>query len=504
MDRTRACCYGVVGVLLVTSLAGSGTARANDVENFVKDPARTTGRTLKSGADTVGDVVDDVLGGALKASEGAVKGGLNLSEDAVRAVGKAHEEAFRKVRQEAGNGVENLGEALQSIGYFADRQLRAQRDALKDASRRVRQGRVTDALWHAAVDPLEAVERNAARAAQESSVLNTLGQVAANAYGGPGGAAAYAAWFTYRQTGDADLALRVGVITGTTSAAMVGVDSMDPGVKKTVLAGAIGGTAVAASGGNEAAIRDGFLLAGGMVVVRDEYRQLTTRGLDARHSQGDPYCMKADPRGGANCLAPAEAYQRDAAGNPIGEPDVRKVPHRAPHVGEWANAGEARWAQETGLPMQAVSKVPGMNAMALFHDQWMAVWKPSDLMNKATIAPAIVLTYVGTGEPLYRHLQASAVARVGAYEAGVTPATLPAEGTPAAVTSIACVQDPLFREIVLEEFEEPAPLACHVVYFSEKGAKVLWQAHNEPTYCAPHAAQFVAKQQNWGWDCRIR
>jgi hypothetical protein len=44
-----------------------------------------------------------------------------------------------------------------------------------------------------------------------------VGQVAATAYGGPGGAAAYAAWYAYRATGgDAETALRVALITGAT------------------------------------------------------------------------------------------------------------------------------------------------------------------------------------------------------------------------------------------------------------------------------------------------
>jgi hypothetical protein len=126
--------------------------------------------------------------------------------------------------------------------------------------------------------------------------------------------------------------------------------------------------------------------------------------------------------------------------------------------------------------MQAVGKIPGMNAMALFHDQWMAVWKPSDFMNKASIVSAIVLTYVGTGEPLHRNIQASAVSSKtseGELEQPTSDLSEPTGVKPTTTSSFTCVNDPLFREIVLEEFDSGAPLVCRVVYASKKGISVL-------------------------------
>ena len=128
--------------------------------------------------------------------------------------------AAEHIIEEAGRGLENLEEAAHAIGKFAERQLDSAGERLSDAERRVREGKVIDAIWHFNTDGFRDTEENAALAAQESSLLNTVGQVAATAYGRPGGAAAYAAWYTYKETGDAELAIRVGIITGATSAAL--------------------------------------------------------------------------------------------------------------------------------------------------------------------------------------------------------------------------------------------------------------------------------------------
>jgi hypothetical protein len=65
----------------------------------------------------------------------------------------------------------------------------------------------------------------------------------------------------------------VGVITGVTSAGYASTGAMPAGsvgevAKKAYVTGAIGGISVAASGGDEAAVRDAFLKSGGMVVVQ--------------------------------------------------------------------------------------------------------------------------------------------------------------------------------------------------------------------------------------------
>jgi hypothetical protein len=108
----------------------------------------------------------------------------------------------------------------------------------------------------------------------------------------------------------------------------------------------------------------------------------------------------------AACAPNPEAYIRDAQGKILydeqGAPrvDVRLTDGRRPHVGTWAAPGDLSFGTELSPEMVAVSRIPGMNAMSFFHDQWALSWEMSSLMTKASIVPAIVLTYYGTDAPL--------------------------------------------------------------------------------------------------------
>jgi len=183
--------------------------------------------------------------------------------------------------KESERAAENVEEAGQAIGRFVENQTHSLGDTLVDAERRVREGKVIDALWHLGTDPTRHASDNAAALATESKLVGSIAQIAATAYGGPQGAAAYAAWLTYEQTCDQgscnpELALRVGMISGASSWAMgkageMPIESASQIVKKAAVSGAIGGLAVAVSGGGEDAVRKGFMLSAGAVLIRDGY-----------------------------------------------------------------------------------------------------------------------------------------------------------------------------------------------------------------------------------------
>ena len=46
-----------------------------------------------------------------------------------------------------------------------------------------------------------------------------------------------------------------------------------------------------------------------------------------------------------------------------------------------------------------------------------------------------------------------------------------------------------------------AGLACEVTYEKDTGSQTLWTARNDQEYCAQKAAEFAAKQADWGWLC---
>ncbi|WP_156928897.1 hypothetical protein [Bradyrhizobium sp. th.b2] len=343
----------------------------------------------------------------------------NTGEKALHDVGDTGEKALHDTGKTIEKAVQDTGKAGETVYKFGVREIEGIGQMVSDADRRLKEGKIVDAVWHFATDPVKHTEENAAKAAQESELVRVAGQIAASAYGGPGGAAAYAAWLTYKQTNDVGLALRVGAITG---AAAYGTGSIgkipnaNAGViaEKTIMAGAIGGVAVAAAGGDQQAIQEGFLKMGGAVLVQSVYEVQTEHKLDARVSKGDAYCMAAvDPS--APCAPPVEAYKEigpdgkavvDKDGLP--KVDVRMTEPRSPvpepmrpHVGTWAKPGEAPiiGTQETSTFMVTVSKYPGMNAMAMLHDHLSYSMKLDPVTNVWTIVPAAAVTYYGTEAP---------------------------------------------------------------------------------------------------------
>lgn len=51
--------------------------------------------------------------------------------------------------------------------------------------------------------------------------------------------------------------------------------------------------------------------------------------------------------------------------------------------------------------------------------------------------------------------------------------------------------------------EDPQRPVCEVIYTKQGNSKVLWSARNDMSYCEQQAMKFIAKQQGWGWDCRL-
>ena len=182
----------------------------------------------------------------------------------------------------------------------------------------MRDGKVVDAIWHLSTDRAKHTEENAAKAALESNVSSDGGLSHGVSVRPWRWAAAYAAWLAYKQTGDAEFAVRAGLLTGAVSAGFGKVRKLPNTTaaeitNKTLVAGVIGGVAVAAAGGDEDAIRDGFLGAGGMILVQAGYERYTTHPLDARGFVGEPYCMATlNPK--ADCAPDISAYELNEKG----------------------------------------------------------------------------------------------------------------------------------------------------------------------------------------------
>ncbi len=136
------------------------------------------------------------------------------------------------------------------VGTFADDQFKSVGDALEDGKQRIQEGKILDAVYNLGADQLSATSSNAAKAVNKSPLLNQMASAAANAYGGPSGAAAYAAWLAYETTGDFEAAMRAGALAGASSyAKQVGGD-MPEEVRHEMANFSVNASAIAASGGS--------------------------------------------------------------------------------------------------------------------------------------------------------------------------------------------------------------------------------------------------------------
>ncbi len=374
-----------------------------DIRNIARNP----GRVVKDVTNAVNDAAKDTAAAVAKAGKDTEVAVAKAGKDTEAAVAKAAKDTGRTLEKTIKDTGKELGNTGAAIYHFAIRQIEAEGKKLSDFQHRLMKGKILDAVAHLGIDQFKSDELNASLAAQESMILRTAGQIVATVYGGPGGAAAYAAWYTYSTTKDIELALKAGVISGLASYASAGVGTMASSTAseiaaKAIVSGAVGGLAVAASGGNEQDVLQGFLLSGGAVIVQAGFKAVAHNDLDPTPSVGEAYCMNTV---GAACSPPDSSYIRDAQGNiqfdSEGHPlvDVRRTDPLRPHVGKWTTEGQVKLTSEMGKPLTAVSRIPLMNTMAMFHDQWAVSWQMSEPVLISTIPIAIVITAYGTDAP---------------------------------------------------------------------------------------------------------
>lgn len=402
----------------------------------------------------------------------------------------------------------------QAIGRYLERQTQGADPGLGKAEQRMREAKVIDTMWHLATQPIASNDENGGLAGRENDYLRAVARTVASSYPGLGGAAAYAAWYTFRQTGNADLAFRVGVLAAATSEAFPAdegaqLEAARAMARKAAVAGAIGGLAVAAAGGNQQSIQEGFLRAGGMVLIQDGYKRYNGSKLVARAAEPDAYCMAAVR---ASCPRPDLVVARDDKGNIVYNKSQNQ--HGPAQTGDMGATGTSKWNEDRAVFMRSVARVPGMNALALFHGQWSIGWDMSSIMNSTWIGPAIVMTYAGTGAPYYESLGKTAVAagdknkipgvRQAEMVAAVTSTALPLEfKTNSSFEAFLCQDDGHSNSLVVDQ-PDGTTTNCRVVAITSNGRITLIGEGSHVDECARKAENHIRDQIQFGHSCFIR
>ena len=350
------------------------------VPNLVPPPPRPpllgqdelSSRT-KSLRDSVKQAGDQILTTAVKNVEEVSE---RLDAETRTAIGNAldsTEKATQDVIKNYVKAANDVVDAVIACERFSERSLKGFGDSLTKAEARVREGKVVDAVWHMGTDQLNVDNKNASKLMQENEIVRQAAQGVASVYGGPAGAAVFAAWYQYNLTnGNLQAAILAGVYTYAVGKGYTNVGSMPSGTidevgKKAAATAAIRGLAVAAAGGSQQDALNAAMQGGGSVIVQAGQAYVTKEYVDPARAKADVYCMNATKQ---SCN------------------DVK----------QWASNAKSRLDEYKTVADDT------RNTLTSKDGQWVISWDRKALLDKDSKSPGVVLTYIGDGSPYRRQM----------------------------------------------------------------------------------------------------
>lgn len=360
--------------------------------------------TLTTIQNSAGDLVQtlqkangDVIATLQKAGEDTVRTIYTAANDATVTYFKS----WRDIGEQGKRSFDDAVDAGNAAAHYVENQAKSEIDGLDIVAKGVQDGKIIDAMWKAGTERLRSGEANFAKATQESTVINSAAASAAVAYGGPGGAAAYAAWSTYRQTGNADMALRAGLLAALSSQNGASVPQMPAGTtdeifRKAAMAGAAGGLAAAAEGGDEQSIKDGFLRSSGKVLVQGGAEKLKAYSPKANDAYQAVQCISARD---VDCLSKTKIgtqIQYDESGKPRIDPSVMDPNN---YIGKWSRIDPKSAEGQINAIIAQTSKLPKTKAIPILKNKWVLTWTLGNEEDIKNAQPTVVLTYVGDKPP---------------------------------------------------------------------------------------------------------
>lgn len=520
------------------------------IENVAREAEKGAGNIVREGQKGAGNIVREGqigLGNIAKESRAAlgqpereirlaagnvVRTYQKAGADIVATIHKAADNAYATYvksiedgAREAKKGFDDSVEAVGAASRFAERQLKAMENDAQKAARRFQEGKLADAVWHWSSDHMNSSEENFFKATQESELIKQAGAAAATAYGGPGGAAAYAAWSTYKATGDPNMAFRAGFIAAASSQAGGYTSEMPKGtlgevVKKAAMAGAAGGIAVAAAGGDHEAIQKGFLQAGGAVLVQssnDAVKGYSPKAKKALTVYGCISARDVDCFSKSTYAKDTKKFLKDKFGKPIEQIQKSETIQTANVA--WKNYNKISEEAKKLAHVTNISKLPGKEAIPILNNRYVMTWSYRDGEAVKTSVPTVVLTQVAQKpafkyKATYSSSEDLAVVAAAGNISKLSAKTKPqrtqsaqakaAPGNPGANTgtSVAyiCPLNGFDRTVTVT----PYRLGCEAWYKSEnQQSTLIWRTDNKRQACMAEARKFVdTKLRQKGIRCR--
>lgn len=520
---------GSIGVE-VSPIPGESTVTVGD-KPIIPTIDDVTSHLVKAETKDLGQIAGNIIseaGVGYANLEQETKKGLTNIDTNLR---KAGGDVERTVRQAGGDAARELKAAQREVEgaatatyRYSVRQAEGSVETLRQAERRFREGKVIDAVWHLGLQPVQNSSDNAAQAALESSIVATAMSTAASTYGGPGGAAAYATWLAYYQTGgDANAALRVGLISaikayGTQAAPDPATAGLSETFKHAAVGGAMSGLAVAAAGGSPEEIQKTMIATAGSILVQDGYRSLSQNASVAEFTKAarQVYCLKSAVERSDDASCPSlKDYVTDADGriamlDTSGNVQYVDVAKEIPGA-DWlllskqeamAKAADIAGINLDQLPVKeidekvkaavlAANKVKGANIIALMDDRWALSYEPARAVSQleAAVAPSVLLSYTGISP-----------AQVAADATKVLDASLPTQ--PQEIVS--CTKGESIERIWVAKGKESQDLRCVVGQEIDGTVGAAWYAKNDGNYCQPRMLEMAKTLMTKGYSCAGR
>ncbi|MBB6581659.1 hypothetical protein [Ralstonia solanacearum] len=406
MNRGRTIlCAGIV--LLIASPAFAfdiGPVHLNNLPNPFPNHIPTVQEILDAGNDAVGKTVATVVSIGGHTVNTVVDEQKRVTATVFTAAGDVYAtytKSLRDIGREQEKAWNEGVDAARASEHFAEHQLKDTSKRAEKVGRQITQGRLIDAGWEWSVGGYHDSEKNFFVATQESQVIAQAASTAAATYGGPAGAAAYAAWATYRATGDANMAFKAGMLAAASSQAGKVTSSMPTGtmgqvVEKAAVAGAAGGIAVAAAGGDEGAIKDAFLKSGGQVIVQagtDAARGYSPNMVETAQVL---QCISARDIDCVSKTRYVTKHGRLEAGEYLKRLQHQLDPQDM--VGHWTSIAYASAAEAKKYEaVLDISKLPGKEQIPLINNRWILTYSFGKDITYGK--PAVVLTEVGRDPP---------------------------------------------------------------------------------------------------------
>ena len=155
------------------------------VEPVVEQLGPDTLKTFeRAGGDTVRTLEKaggDAFATVQKAGEDSIKTIYKAASD----TSATYVKAWRDIGEQGKRSFNDAVDAVKAVAHFVENQVKVEINIAKNADKRLRDGKVVDAMWGIATERPRADEENFAKATQESEVINAAAGTAAAIYGGP-------------------------------------------------------------------------------------------------------------------------------------------------------------------------------------------------------------------------------------------------------------------------------------------------------------------------------